>query len=87
MPYVKPGTNVLNMDIVPALQQVEALRPGQYAAHPGIYKCTNCAYEVVSAGADLPQERAIGHTEFACSGPFRWQLVAHPIQKPAVPGI
>jgi len=80
MPYVKPGT-----EIVTHLFHFEAKIPPRVAApYFGIYRCTNCAYEIVSS-PDNSLPDVVGdpkHEKFNCSGLIKWQLVALAMQKP-----
>lgn len=80
MPFVKPGTE-LPIDMMHFDSQAP---PGIHAPYSGIYKCTNCGYEVASAvDFNLPQRDGDRrHEMWTCSGPFKWQLVALAIQLP-----
>lgn len=85
MAYVKHGTyQVID---TPLFQDRMMWKPDQRAPYSGIYKCTNCGFEIATAvDAALPNVADdFRHQKWNCSGMGlnQWQLVALPIQKRA----
>lgn len=80
MPYVKQSSYV----VIEHPYFNSSCQPGIRAPVSGIYKCTDCGYEIAaSTENNLPQvhdDPRYDDDKWHCSGQIKWQPVAFAIQ-------